>query len=67
MKNEPKKQNLPKPKSGGWKAVNPEQFSEWYNDTVPCYAELSEGKVVQLDTKDKHVKDWINNKIIVKE
>ena len=50
-----------------YKAANPVQFSEWYTATAPCYDELSKGESVELNVKDPIVKDWIENKIIVKE
>ena len=53
--------------AGKYKAVNPKQFKSWYSDQVPCYAELSKGESVELDTENKNVKDWLNNKIIIKE
>ena len=62
-----KKQPQPNKGSGGWRAVNPTQFKSTFNEIVPCYAELSEGKTVQLDTNDEQVKSWISKKIITKE
>ena len=50
-----------------YKAVNPDQFAEWYNDTVPKYNELCKGEPVSLDKGNKIVKDWISNNIITKE
>ena len=70
MTNKDKKPNIPqqKPNKGGWKAVNPVQFSESYSSDVPHYEEFSSGKVViDVNEKDVNVIDWINNKIIVKE
>ena len=67
MDKDMKKNPKPNKGSGGWRAVNPTQFSKTYNEAVPFYNELSEGKVVQLDTKNKHVQGWINKKIIKKE
>lgn len=54
-------------KGGGWKAINPDEFRAVHNENAPFYKELSEGKVVQLDTNNKNVKSWISKKIIVKE
>ena len=54
-------------KSTKFKAVNPKEFKASYSDTVPCYAELSKGESVKLDEKNKHVKNWLENKIIIKE
>lgn len=50
-----------------YKAVNPQQFKEWYTDSVPCYEELSKGESVTLNTKDRVVQDWLNNNLIIKE
>ena len=50
-----------------FKAVNPQQFKEWYTDSVPCYEELSKGESVALDIKDRTVQDWLNNNLIIKE
>ena len=50
-----------------YKAANVQRFKEWYNDNFPCYEELCSGNAVKVDVKNKHVIDWINNKIIVKE
>ena len=50
-----------------YKAINVKQFKTSYNSNVPCYEELSSGESVVLDEKNKHVINWINNKIIVKE
>ena len=58
------KKDLTKPK---YKATNPEVFKTSYSDIVPCYEELSSGESVELDAKNKHVINWLSNKIIVKE
>ena len=50
-----------------YKATNPKGFKETYSDFVPYYEELSSGESVELDTKNKHVKNWLENKIIIKE
>ena len=50
-----------------YKAVDPVQFKEWHNDTVPCYEKLCAGESVELNVKDKSVINWLNNNIIVKE
>ena len=50
-----------------YKATNPSQFKLWYTDQAPSYSELSKGESVELDTNDKNVIDWLNNKIIIKE
>ena len=50
-----------------YKASNPNQFAEMYNDTTPCYDDLCAGKSVELNGKNKTVIDWLNNNIIVKE
>ena len=53
--------------SNKYKANNPKQFSEWYNDTVPKYENLCKGESVSLDKGNKTVQDWIRNNIIIKE
>ena len=53
--------------SNKYKAVDPAQFAEWYNDTVPKYENLCKGESVSLDKGNKIVKDWIKNNIIIKE
>ena len=53
--------------SNKYKAVNPDQFAEWYNDTVPKYENLCKGESVSLDKGNKTVQDWIRNNIIIKE
>lgn len=53
--------------SNKFKAVNPVQFKEWYSSDTPNYKDLCDGKSVALNINDKHVQDWINNNIIVKE
>lgn len=50
-----------------YKAVDSERFALMYNNSVPEYKELCSGKSVSLNEKNKVVKDWINNNIIVKE
>ena len=50
-----------------YKAVDPNQFAETYNDTVPKYENLCKGESVSLDKGNKTVKDWIRNNIIIKE
>ena len=50
-----------------YKAENPKQFAEMYNDTTPKYNELCKGEPVSLDKGNKIVKDWISNNIIIKE
>ena len=49
-----------------YKAVNAKDFAVSYSDSVPYYTELSEGKAVKVDVKNKHVVSWLANKIIVK-
>ena len=53
--------------SNKYKAVDPAQFTEWYNDTVPKYENLCKGESVSLDKGNKTVQDWIKNNIIIKE
>ena len=55
------------PKSNKWKAVNPKQFKEWFNDKVPGYKDLCEGKAVSFNEKTNIFKQLNNNKVIVKE
>tara|TARA_R100000808_G_C2089247_1_gene110259 strand:- start:408 stop:611 length:204 start_codon:yes stop_codon:yes gene_type:complete len=50
-----------------YKAVNNEKFAAMFTDVVPFYKELSKGESVTLNLKNKHVKYWLENKIIVKE
>ena len=50
-----------------YKAVNPEKFAASFTSDAPCYDELSNGKSVVLNLKNKHVENWLHNKIIVKE
>ena len=64
MAEKKEKTNNSKPK---YKAVDPGQFKEWHNDTVPCYEKLCAGEAVELNVKDKSVINWLNNNIIVKE
>ena len=47
-----------------YKAVNPKEFSEMYNDIVPCYKELCDGEAMELDKNNKTVIGWLYNKII---
>ena len=54
-------------KTNSYKAADPEMFASSYTDIVPYYTKLSEGESVKVDLKNKHVKSWIANKIIVKE
>ena len=56
-----------KPTIPKYKAVNVKQFKEWYSDSSPYFEKLSDGEAVKVDLKNKHVINWINNKIIVKE
>ena len=53
--------------SNKYKVVNPNQFAETYNDTVPKYENLCKGESVSLDESNKTVKDWLRNNIIIKE
>ena len=64
MSEKKEKTSNSKPK---YKAVDPVQFREWHNDTVPCYEKLCAGEAVELNVKDKSVINWLNNNIIVKE
>ena len=50
-----------------YKAANPSDFKAWFSDNVPGYSELSKGESVELDAKNKHVINWLDNKIIIKE
>ena len=50
-----------------YKASNPKQFKEWCGENKPYYKELCKGEAVEVDLKNKTVKSWINNKIIIKE
>ena len=50
-----------------YKASNPQQFKEWFNSNKPYYKELCKGEAVEVDLKNKTVKSWIDNKIIIKE
>ena len=55
-------------KSGNkYKATNPSQFADMYNDTAPKYEELCKGESVSLDKNSRIVKDWLRNNIITKE
>jgi len=54
-------------KTNSYKASDPVLFASSYTDVVPYYKKLSEGESVKVDVKNKHVKSWIDNKIIVKE
>ena len=56
-----------KPTSNKYKAVDPTQFAEWYNNSAPKYENLCKGESVSLDSGNKTVKDWIRNNIIIKE
>ena len=53
--------------SNKYKAVDPSQFAEWYNNSAPKYENLCKGESVSLDNGNKTVKDWIRNNIIIKE
>ena len=53
--------------SNKYKANDPNQFAEWYNDTVPKYENLCKGESVSLDKGNKTVQGWIRNNIIIKE
>ena len=53
--------------SNKYKANDPIQFAEMYNNTVPKYNELCKGESVSLDKENRTVKDWIRNNIIKKE
>ena len=48
------------------KAVNPDQFKEWYGDDTSVKKALCKGESVSVKANDRAFKDWINNKIIVK-
>lgn len=61
------KETKKSPSPSKYKAVDVKQFKVNYNSNVPCYEGLSSGESVVLDEKNKHVINWINNKIIVKE
>ena len=50
-----------------YKAADLKSFNEWYDETSPYFEKLSKGEAVKVDLKNKHVVNWINNKIIVKE
>ena len=54
-------------KTNTYKAVDPALFASSYTNIVPYYEKLSEGESVKVDVNNKHVKSWIDNKIIVKE
>ena len=47
-----------------YKAINSEGFKASYNDVVPCYEELSNGKSVELDINNKHVQNLLLNNIL---
>ncbi len=53
--------------SNKYRAVDPQQFKEWYTKDAPFYEELSKGESVSLNTSDATVKDWLINNIIIKE
>ena len=53
--------------SNRYKAVDPTQFAESYNNSAPKYENLCKGESVSLDKGNKTVKDWIRNNIIIKE
>ena len=69
MANDNKKPIVSKPKNinNTWKAVNPEQFSEWFTKESPYYDDLSAGKSIEVDETSQEIQNWIDNKIIVKE
>ena len=52
--------------SNKYKAVNPDQFKEWYGDDTSVKKALCKGEAVSVKANDRAFKDWINNKIIVK-
>ena len=54
-------------KTNSYKASDPEMFASSYTDIVPYYEKLSKGESVKMDLNNKHVKSWLDNKIIVKE
>ena len=54
-------------KTNSYKAADPEMFASSYTDIVPYYEKLSKGESVKMDLNNKHVKSWLDNKIIVKE
>ena len=56
-----------KKSTGKYKAVNPKEFALTYNSAIPKYEELSSGESVNLDPKNKHTKNLLDNKIIIKE
>ena len=56
-----------KKESVKYKVSDLKQFNEWYDETSPYFEKLSKGEAVKVDLKNKHVVNWINNKIIVKE
>ena len=47
-----------------YKAVEPQRFKEAHNEIVPHYEDLSNGKEVELDADNKHVKNWLMNNFV---
>tara|TARA_Y100000593_G_C4319400_1_gene342891 strand:+ start:224 stop:409 length:186 start_codon:yes stop_codon:yes gene_type:complete len=47
-----------------YKAVNPKQFSEWYNEKTPFYDELSKGESLELDIAKKPFNNFLKTNII---
>ena len=45
-------------------AINPGQFKLNYTNIVPGYSALSSGKEFSVLRDNKHVKDWLLNKIV---
>ena len=64
---ENKKETQKQTSKSKYRAVNPEQFKEWFTSAKPKYKELCDGSSVELDESNSSVKSWISNKIIIKE
>lgn len=51
-------------KAKKYKAVDRKRFKEAHNEIVPHYEDLSNGKEVELDADNKHVKNWLMNNFV---
>ena len=56
-----------KKKGVKYKATDPDRFASMYNESFPEYENLSKGKSVTLNAKNKVVENWLKNNIIIKE
>ena len=61
------KKSFTKAGKSKYKATCPKKFAASFTPDAPYYDKLSKGESISVDLKNKHVINWLANKIIVKE